>query len=57
MPIAVNKNIITAKNDLILNLGNPQSPCPLVHPFDNLVPNPTSKPARKYPGYVVQIVI
>lgn len=47
----------TATIDLILSLGRPHNPCPLVHPLDNFVPNPTNSPARKYPGYVVQVII
>ena len=49
MPNALVKNIITEANDLILNLDKPHSPCPLVHPFPNFVPNPTSKPAKANP--------
>ena len=30
--------------DLFDNLGNPHTPCPLVHPFPNLVPKPTKNP-------------
>lgn len=30
--------------------GSPQSPCPLVHPFPSLVPNPTRNPATTYPS-------
>lgn len=42
--IAVLKNTRTAVMDRIENLGIPHKPCPLVHPFDNSVPIPTSKP-------------
>lgn len=42
--IAVVRKIQTATKDRRLNLGSPHSPCPLVQPFDNLVPNPTKKP-------------
>lgn len=57
IPIAVSKKVHTATIDLILSLGRPHNPCPLVHPLDNFVPNPTNSPARKYPGYVVQVII
>lgn len=43
--IAVNKNTITAVNDLKENLGKPQRPWPLVHPFPSSVPTPTRNPA------------
>lgn len=56
-PIAVNKNVQTATNDLILNLGRPHKPWPLVQPLDNFVPKPTRSPAKKNPGNVVQVVI
>ncbi len=49
MPIADVRNVLTATYDLILRRGNPQRPCPLVHPFPNLVPNPTNNPAKAYP--------
>lgn len=50
-------NVMTATNDLILNLASPQRPCPLVHPFDNFVPNPTRMPAKANPNWEVEIVI
>lgn len=49
IPIAVTRKIPTDTNDLILNLGRPQSPCPLVHPFCNFAPNPTRNPERTKP--------
>lgn len=52
--MAANRKVQTATIDLILNLGRPQSPWPLVHPLLNLVPNPTSNPDMKKPGKVVQ---
>lgn len=51
------KNVITATNDRILNLANPQSPCPLVHPLESLVPNPTKMPARANPNWEVAMVM
>lgn len=42
--MAVDKKTRTAANDLKENLGMPQSPCPLVQPFDSSVPIPTSIP-------------
>lgn len=44
------RNDSTATIDLMLNLANPQSPCPLVHPFDSFVPIPTKIPARANPS-------
>lgn len=49
MPIPAVKKSPTATIDLLLNLGKPHKPCPLVHPFPNLVPNPTSNPDKMYP--------
>jgi hypothetical protein len=49
IPMAVLKKIPTATNDRILSLGNPQSPCPLVHPLESFVPNPTMSPAKAKP--------
>ena len=43
--IPVARKVRTAAKDLSENLGNPQSPWPLVHPFARSVPNPTRKPA------------
>lgn len=40
---------ITAVKDRFENLGSPQTPCPLVQPLPNLVPNPTRKPAIAEP--------
>mgnify|MGYP003591157208 FL=1 len=39
----------TATKDLSDNLGNPHTPCPLVHPFPNFVPKPTNNPAKAAP--------
>jgi hypothetical protein len=47
--IAEHKKTPTATNERILNRANPQSPWPLVHPFPNLVPNPTRRPANANP--------
>jgi len=33
----------------MLSLAIPHKPCPLVQPFDSLVPNPTKNPATPYP--------
>jgi hypothetical protein len=52
IPIAVIKKTPTDTNDLMLNLGSPQSPCPLVHPFCIFAPNPTRNPERANPKYV-----
>lgn len=49
--------VITATKERILNLASPHNPCPLVHPFDSLVPNPTSSPARANPNCDVDTVI
>jgi len=49
--------VITATNDLTLNLASPQSPCPLVHPLDNFVPNPAKIPDKANPNWEVEIVI
>ena len=49
--------VMTATNDLRLNLASPQSPWPLVHPFDNFVPNPTRIPDKANPNCEVEIVI
>ena len=48
VPKIINKNIAT--NDLLFNLGSPQIPCPLVHPFAIFAPNPTKKPDKINPG-------
>lgn len=37
-------------HDLLENRGRPQTPCPLVHPFPNFVPNPTKNPERAKPS-------
>lgn len=34
----------TAIDERIDSLGKPHTPCPLVHPLPNLVPNPTKRP-------------
>lgn len=39
----------TATNDLMLSLGRPHSPWPLVHPLPSLVPKPTKSPASANP--------
>ena len=44
IPVVI--NIITAKIDLIDNLGIPQTPCPEVHPFPIFEPKPTKNPAN-----------
>ena len=36
-------------HDLFERRGSPQTPCPLVHPFPNFVPNPTIKPDTTNP--------
>ncbi len=43
--IAVDRNVKTATKDLIEKRGSPQSPCPLVQPFERSVPKPTNSPA------------
>ncbi len=53
MPIAVHKKTQTAIKDRILKRGKPHKPCPLVHPFEVLVPKPTNSPAKAYPIYEV----
>ena len=35
--------------DLLLSLGSPQTPCPLVHPFAIFDPKPTKNPAKMNP--------
>lgn len=42
--MAIGKNIATAAVDLPLRRERPQSICPEVQPFDNLVPYPLSNP-------------
>ena len=39
-------NTNTAMIDLVLNLGSPQRPCPLVQPLPSFVPKPTKRPAK-----------
>ena len=55
--VAVNNPVVinaaTATIDLSDSLGNPHTPCPLVHPFPNLVPNPTKNPATAAPKYPI----
>lgn len=41
-PVAI--NVHTAVSERGDNRGNPQIPCPDVHPFANRVPDPTNKP-------------
>jgi hypothetical protein len=41
--------VITAAKERLLNLANPQIPCPEVHPLPSLVPKPTKNPATIYP--------
>ena len=48
IPKIINSKIATM--DLLLNLGSPQTPCPLVHPFAILAPKPTRNPAIINPG-------
>ena len=43
--MAVTRKTTTEAIDLTESLGIPQSPWPLVHPFDSSVPTPTSSPA------------
>ena len=47
--MATGKNVNTAIMDRMDNLGRPQTPCPLVHPFPSLAPNPTKSPAKQNP--------
>ena len=49
MTIAVIRKMQTATKDLRLKRGNPHNPCPLVHPFDSLVPKPTRNPETMNP--------
>lgn len=49
--------VMTATKDLKLNLASPQSPCPLVHPFESFVPKPTRIPDKANPNWEVEIVI
>lgn len=51
------KKMLTAVKDLLLNLGNPHKPWPLVHPLLSLVPNPTKRPAIAKPMRDVPNVI
>lgn len=48
---------LTATIDLGANLGNPHTPCPLVHPFPILVPNPTQNPAITEPPHPICVRI
>ena len=48
IPKIINKIIATI--DLLLNLGRPHIPWPLVHPFDIFAPKPTKNPAKINPG-------
>ena len=45
----------TAMNDLIDILGNPQTPCPLVHPLAIFVPNPTKNPLITHPAHPIPV--
>jgi hypothetical protein len=47
----------TATKDLIDNLGNPHTPCPLVHPFPIFVPNPTKNPLKQHPAHPIPVNI
>lgn len=49
MIIPVVINVHTATNDLTLNLGNPQTPWPDVHPFPIFVPKPIKSPPKINP--------
>lgn len=57
IPIAANKNTPTATNERILKRANPQSPCPLVQPLPNLLPNPTIIPDNAKPKNDVYLEI
>lgn len=46
---------LTATIDLGANLGNPHTPCPLVHPFPIFVPNPTQNPAIIDPPHPIYV--
>ena len=46
----------TAIDERIDNLGKPQTPWPLVHPFPNLVPKPTSRPAIIEPTIPISVI-
>lgn len=45
----------TATNDLIDNLGNPHTPCPLVQPLPILVPKPTKNPLITLPPQPIPV--
>jgi hypothetical protein len=47
--MAVARKTQTVTMDLMLILGSPHNPCPLVHPLLSFVPNPTNNPAMVYP--------
>lgn len=48
---------LTATIDLGANLGNPHTPCPLVHPLPIFVPNPTQNPATIEPPHPICVRI
>lgn len=50
-------NVHTATIDLIDNLGNPHTPCPLVHPFPIFVPKPTKNPLITHPAQPIPVNI
>lgn len=52
-PIPINEH--TATNDLIDSLGNPHTPCPLVHPLPIFVPKPTRNPLIIHPAHPIPV--
>ena len=57
MTIPAAMKVSVAAIDRRDNLLTPQTPCPLVQPFDITVPNPTHKPASTRTGSDRSVVI